>query len=184
MTRIHRTSLPSPSVLGRIWGEARKPEHPYHGRVCAGQTESTKKVIQYLAAIAADSHSHSTTPAHSHSPSLSSSSPFGAVMPLRTPILRHKLLERKFLANPILEAFGNAQTQRKRNNKSKTEPQSQIVALRPQVRELRSVFNDAEADALYCRRRGVGSKRSLRPSRWTLSMPPGSTQMANCGVDN
>ena len=146
--RSHRRDENPPHIFAiaeRAWvnmGEERENQSILiTGESGAGKTESTKKVIQYLAAIAAESPSHSTTPSHSHSHS--SSSPFGAVMPStglpgRTSILRHKphqsmyitntgtqssplgrlgLLERQILqANPILEAFGNAQTQRNNNS--------------------------------------------------------------------
>jgi myosin protein heavy chain len=146
--RSHRRDENPPHIFAiaeRAWvnmGEERENQSILiTGESGAGKTESTKKVIQYLAAIATDSYSHSTT--HSHSQSLSSSSSFGAVMPStglpgRTSILSHKphqsmsvtntgtqssplgrlgLLERQILqANPILEAFGNAQTQRNNNS--------------------------------------------------------------------
>ncbi|KXN88688.1 Myosin type-2 heavy chain 1 [Leucoagaricus sp. SymC.cos] len=65
------------------------------GESGAGKTENTKKVIQYLAAIATDTQA--------------------PVQPTHT--RRLGLLERQILqANPILEAFGNAQTQRNNNS--------------------------------------------------------------------
>src|SRR6195952_1568835 len=62
------------------------------GESGAGKTENTKKVIQYLAAVA-----HSDSPVKNK--------------------LQHSNLSQQILrANPILEAFGNAQTVRNNNS--------------------------------------------------------------------
>ncbi|KZS87343.1 hypothetical protein SISNIDRAFT_303444 [Sistotremastrum niveocremeum HHB9708] len=96
------------AVAERAWvnmGEQRENQSILvTGESGAGKTENTKKVIQYLAAIATHAPSslnHSGLPRSDSSSSL-----------IRSNTLSHQILQ----ANPILEAFGNAQTARNNNS--------------------------------------------------------------------
>ncbi|WVF65827.1 hypothetical protein IAT40_000564 [Kwoniella sp. CBS 6097] len=139
--RTRRREENSPHIFAvaeRAWqqiGEERESQSILiTGESGAGKTENTKKVIQYLAAIAtSQSPAESSRPSLSRTKSLSKAPATGlprsssfkgkdaseidlASLAISTdPSLG--LLEQQILqANPILEAFGNAQTMRNNNS--------------------------------------------------------------------
>lgn len=102
------------------------------GESGAGKTENTKKVIQYLAAIASP-QSSSTVGSGSAPPALLRPLSFRGKDELKR-IQRDAenlgTLEKQILqANPILEAFGNAQTLRNNNSSRFVSLPSQAVEL-------------------------------------------------------
>lgn len=117
----------------------------HSGESGAGKTENTKKVIQYLAAIAADPLPSSSSfdllarQAHADSTlsSLSSSAPAPRAGKKKLGQLERQILE----ANPILEAFGNAQTVK--NNNSSRFVRLFLFFCRPSRRFDRAMLNFA-----------------------------------------
>lgn len=109
---------------------------PCRGESGAGKTENTKKVIQYLAAIAPSTERASAAPTIPSSPSGPSIAPrvglphsmsfkgkdeLELMKRQKSGTLEDQILQ----ANPILEAFGNAQTLRN-NNSSRFVSTSQV----------------------------------------------------------
>lgn len=108
VTCVVSSHIPS-SVAADVFASAVRS-----GESGAGKTENTKKVIQYLAAIAAD-----PMPSSSSFDLLARQTAAESRILDKTTGKKLGQLERQILeANPILEAFGNAQTV-KNNNSSR-----------------------------------------------------------------
>jgi myosin protein heavy chain len=83
------------------------------GESGAGKTENTKKVIQYLAYVAAGSKAHGTTP---NKPVMKRSTSSDLLMRTGVTMAQGELERQLLQANPILEAFGNAKTVKNDNS--------------------------------------------------------------------
>ncbi|KAJ9124435.1 hypothetical protein QFC24_003223 [Naganishia onofrii] len=127
--------LYTPQIVASYRNKRRDECHPHifataerAGESGAGKTENTKKVIQYLAAIASSDSTSSEDDSFSLANERMSVRPSGLLRPLsfrgkeelqkiRKDAEKQGTLEKQILqANPILEAFGNAQTLRNNNS--------------------------------------------------------------------
>ena len=166
--------------LAADWRREGVSEYPHHvcllfyiksailmisGESGAGKTENTKKVIQYLAAIATET----LPPSASSSVLGATASPFLARSSSTRSVVRSSssrlltqgsaqrgMLERQILeANPILEAFGNAQTMRNNNS-------SRFVSTPSTSTRVICGMTDTR---MMCRRANSFASSSPRPER-------------------
>ena len=86
------------------------------GESGAGKTENTKKVIQYLAYIAASGKTQDTKIKKAAQVASSRRATVGMMLQNATDLERGELENQLLRANPILETFGNAATVRNDNS--------------------------------------------------------------------